>query len=329
MRKYDVYGIGNALVDYEIEVSNDFLAENRVEKGLMTLVEEERQKELVEAVRGNIRKKQGGGSAANSMIALSQFGGKGFYSCRVANDEDGHFYKQELDALGVDTNLKALPDGITGKCLVMVSPDAERTMNTFLGITSQLCVDDIDEEALAQAEYLYIEGYLVSSPKGMEAIHKIKQMARKHGVKIGMTFSDPSMVKYFGTQMKEAIVGGVDLLFANQEEAKLFIGVNDADVAFERLKSFAKKFVMTKSAKGAVVWDGQNAITIAPHEIKALDSTGAGDMFAGAFLYGITSGMSYEEAGKLASLASSRVVAQFGPRLANEEVQKLKSVILF
>ena len=143
-KKYDVYAIGNALVDYVIEVDDNFLNDNSVEKSLMTLVDAERQSELTAAVQGHIKEKQGGGSAANTIVALSKLGGKGFYSCKVANDDDGLVYLKDLHDNGLDTNLGAesLPDGITGKCLVMVTPDTERTMNTFLGITSDFSVEE-------------------------------------------------------------------------------------------------------------------------------------------------------------------------------------------
>lgn len=324
-KKYNVFGIGNALVDYEIEITDSFLNENGVEKGLMTLVDEDHQRKLVDAVSGNIKKRQSGGSAANSMIALAQFGGTGFYTCKVANDEDGTLYMSEMKELGLDTNLKELPAGTTGKCLVMVTPDAQRTMNTFLGITANLSENELDEQALAQAEYIYIEGYLVSSPTGIVAIQKARELANKHGVKIAYTFSDPAMVKFFNDQSKVAVGDGVDLLFANEEEAHLFTGATSEEAAFEGLKKFAKQFVMTRSEKGAWIWDGKDKIVIAGNPVKAIDSTGAGDMFAGAFLYGITNGMTLKASGELASLAASKVVAQFGPRLANDVARNLLS----
>ena len=323
--KYDVYGIGNAIMDYEIKATEKFLKTFHVEKGLMTLVDEDRQKELVAGVFGQIKKRQSGGSAANSMIALAQFGGKGFYSCKVANDEDGVHYKQEMDELGVDTSLGELPNGTTGKCLVMVTPDAERTMNTYLGITANLSVDEINEEALSQAKYIYVEGYLVSSPTGIVAIRKVKELAKKHGVKIAYTFSDPAMVKFFRDESHEAVSGGIDLLFANEEEAKTFTGKSNDKEAFEALKQYAKQFVMTRSEKGAWVFDGENHIKISGQAVEAIDTTGAGDMFAGAFLYGMTNGLSHKEAGDLASLASARVVTQFGPRLENDVAAALIS----
>jgi len=322
-RKYDVYGIGNALVDIVTEVKDSFLQQYKVEKGLMTLVDEERQHELVEAIHLPDSNMQCGGSAANSIIAVSQFGGKSFYSCKVANDEMGKFYLTDLGRNGVDTNLteNTAPEGITGKCLVMTTPDANRTMNTFLGITSNFSVGEVDETALRDAQYVYIEGYLVTSENGCEAMKLTKRLAEENDVKVAMTFSDPSMVKYFKSQMEDVVGASVDLLFCNEEEAMLFTGKDSIDEARQELKKVAKRFAITQGSNGAIIYDGDTFIDIEPYKVNAVDTNGAGDMFAGAFLYGITQGHSYAESGKLASLASSKVVTKYGPRLEWHEAK--------
>jgi sugar/nucleoside kinase (ribokinase family) len=323
--KYDVYGIGNALVDIVTEVDIDFFQKNQIEKGLMTLVDEQRQDHLMKAIDMKKSKMACGGSAGNTMIAVSQFGGKSFYSCLVAKDELGKFFLEDLKRNGVDTNLtyERLSNGITGKCLVMTSPDAERTLNTFLGISALLSADQLDEAAIKNSSYLYLEGYLVTSPNGLEAMKEAKRIAERNNVKTTLTFSDPAMVKYFGTQMQEIVGASVDMLFCNEEEAMIFTGTDSLKDAREKLKQVAKHFAITLGANGALVYDGDTFITIEPYKAKALDSNGAGDMFAGAFLYGITHNHSYAEAGKLASLASSRVVAQYGPRLTPDQVKKV------
>lgn len=325
-KKYNVYGIGNALVDIEFKVTDEFFTSNGVEKGLMTLVDEERQNLLMKAINQAEIKKQCGGSAANTVIAVSQFGGKSYYSCKVANDELGHFFTQDMKNAGVDTNLEAnnLAAGITGKCLVMVTPDAERTMNTFLGITQTYAIEQINEAALCDSEYLYIEGYLVTSENGREAMVHAKKLAEKNGVRTALTFSDPAMVKYFRQGFDEVIGASVDLLFCNDEEAMLYTGKSTLAEAREEMKKTAKAFVITKGANGALIYDGDTFIDIEPYKVKAIDSNGAGDMFAGAFIYGITNGHTYAGAGKLASLASSKVVTQFGPRL---QLQDAKAIL--
>jgi sugar/nucleoside kinase (ribokinase family) len=323
--KYDVYGIGNAIVDIVTEVDIDFFERNNVEKGVMTLVDEKRQHELMKAIDMKRSKMSGGGSAGNTVVALNQLGGKSFYSCLVAHDDLGHFFLKDLERNGVETNLKFAdcPPGHTGRCLVMTSPDAQRTMNTFLGISSFFSPERLDEEAIRNSNYLYLEGYLVPSPKGLDAMMEAKKIAEQNNVKVALTFSDPSMTKYFSKQMEEIVGASVDLLFCNEEEAMIFTGTDFISDAREKLRGVAKRFAITLGANGALIFDGDTYIEIEPYKVRAVDTNGAGDMFAGAFLYGITHHHSYAEAGKLASLASSRVVTQWGPRMQPDEVKKV------
>jgi sugar/nucleoside kinase (ribokinase family) len=325
MKQYDVVGIGNALVDIEFKVTDEFFVSNHVEKGLMTLVDEERQQQLMKVINTEEAKKQCGGSAANTVIAVSQFGGSSYYCCKVANDEMGHFFAQDLKDSGVDNNLRidSLEDGVTGKCLVMVTEDSERTMNTFLGITQNFSVANVNKEAIKDAKYLFIEGYLVTSPNGKEAMVHAKKVAEAAGTKVALTFSDPAMVKYFKEGFNDVIGHSVDLLFANEEEAMLFTGKDNLLEAREELKKSAKHFIITQGKNGAMIFDGDTFIDIEPYKTTAIDSNGAGDMFAGAFMYGITNGHSYASSGKLASMASSRIVSQFGPRLKWHEAKEI------
>ncbi|MDN3668532.1 adenosine kinase [Echinicola jeungdonensis] len=324
-KKYNVVGMGNALVDMEFEVSDEFLSSNQVEKGLMTLVDEDRQKSLMQVINTEEVKKQCGGSAANTVIAVSQFGGKAYYNCKVANDAMGHFFLEDLKEAGVDHHLDIdkLEAGTTGKCLVMVTKDAERTMNTFLGITQDFSVQDLNESVINDAEFLYIEGYLVTSPNGRAAMVEAKKKAEQQGTKVALTFSDPAMVKYFKEGFDEVIGASVDLLFSNEEEAMLYTGKDNILEAREELKKVARHFVITQGKNGAMIYDGDTFIDIEPYKTTAIDSNGAGDMFAGAFLYGITNGHTYASSGKLASLASSKIVSQFGPRLHWHEAKEI------
>ncbi len=324
-RKYHVYGMGNALVDIVTEVSEEFVSEHSIEKGLMTLVDEDLQHRLVNAIHLPSSDMQCGGSAANTIIGAAQFGTSCFYSCKVANDEMGDFYHKDLTSNGVSTNLTpgAHEAGITGKCLVMTTPDAERTMNTFLGITANYSSKEICEDSLKDSEYLYIEGYLVTGESSREAMKVAKELAEENEVRTALTFSDPSMVKYFKEQMVEVVGEGVDLLFCNEEEAMLYTDTESIDTAVEALKDVARTFVVTLGAKGALVFDSESEIRIDPFPTDPVDTNGAGDLFAGAFLHGITNGMSFEDAGKLASLAASKVVSKFGPRLEASHAKKL------
>ena len=330
MKKYDVYGIGNAIVDIVTEVEYDFFEKNNIEKGVMTLVDDKRQLELMKAIDMKKSKMSGGGSAGNTVVAINQFGGKSFYSCLVAKDDLGKFFLEDIKRNGVDTNLKYenCPPGHSGRCLVMTSPDAHRTMNTFLGVSSFLSPEHLDEEAIKNSEYIYLEGYLVASPKGLEAMKAARKVAERNKVNIALTFSDPSMVKYFSKQMEEVVGASVDLLFCNEEEAMIYTGTMSVAEAREKLKEVAKRFVITLGANGALIFDGDTFINIEPYKVKAVDTNGAGDMFSGAFMYGITHGHSYAEAGKIASLASSRVVSQFGPRLEPNQVKKVMADLI-
>jgi len=329
MKKYHVYGVGNALVDMEFEVEDSFFEANGIDKGLMTLVDEERQHELMGHLDAFEGKKASGGSAANTIIATSYFGGKSFYSCKVASDDLGDFYVNDLQDAGVDSNVgDGRKDGITGKCLVMVTPDAERTMNTYLGITETFSVDELHLSAIKDSEYLYIEGYLVTSDTGRHAAIEARKIAEENGVKTALTFSDPAMVQFFKDGLKEMIGNKVDLLFCNEAEAMSWADTDNLDSAIDSLSQVADTFAITLGSKGALLFDGKHRVEISPHTVKAVDSNGAGDMFAGAFLYGITHGHSFYEAGNIASLAAARVVSQFGPRLVASEHKEILDIVL-
>ncbi len=331
MAKYNIYGLGNALVDKEFEVSDAFFAENGIEKGQMTLIEQDQQESLLKVLKEQfgLKKRAGGGSAANTIFAAQYLGAKTYYSCNVANDETGDFYVQDLESAGIDTNLGSdRSEGVTGKCMVMVTPDAERTMNTFLGITANLGLEHIDQAALKDSQYVYIEGYLVSSDTARNAAIECKKIAQENNVKTALTFSDPAMVQFFKDGLVEMIGNGVDLLFCNEEEALGFAGTDNLKQAKAHLKTVAKTFAITLGAKGAVLFDGENEISIAPHSVTPIDSNGAGDNFAGAFMYGITNGLDWETSGKLASKISSEVVSRFGPRLESELYNQFKADVL-
>lgn len=333
--KYDVYGMGNALVDMEFEIETEFLKKMDILKGQMTLVDEQRQKELIEALHGLRHKRACGGSAANTVIAVAQMGGRSFYSCKVANDELGDFYFKDLQEQGVKTNLFGpRPQGITGKCLVMITPDADRTMNTFLGITSEfshqeLCLDD-----LKQSEYLYIEGYLVASPTALEAVLKARAWAKEHGVKMALTFSDISMVSYFREGMEKFLGAGegdlpaCDLLFCNLDEALTFTQTKTVEEAAKALKKWSKAFAITMGPKGAFIYDGEKEIDIITAKVAAVDTNGAGDLFAGSYLYALTHGYSHGQAGRLACSAASELVTQFGPRLKAQRALEIRKAML-
>jgi sugar/nucleoside kinase (ribokinase family) len=210
----------------------------------------------------------------------------------------------------------------------MVSPDAERSMNTFLGITSTISKTQVEPEAIRNSKYMYMEGYLVASPTGREAAIHARKIAEAAGVKTALTFSDVNMVKFFREGLREMIGDGVDLLFCNESEACAFTDSSDVMVAREKLKTIAKTFVITLGENGAVIFDGKSFVDIEPYPTKAIDTNGAGDMYAGAFLYAITNGHNFAKAGSLASMSASRVVSQFGPRLNKEQLIEIRKKVL-
>jgi sugar/nucleoside kinase (ribokinase family) len=325
-KQYHIYGIGAALVDTEITLSDADLQAMQVDKGVMTLVDEARQQVLTAHLQDHlvVSHKASGGSAANSIIAAGYFGCKNFYSCKVANDDNGAFYLRDIQAAGVATPSHITPPaGITGKCLVMITPDAERTMNTFLGISETLSVAELDSAAIAQSHYAYIEGYLVTSPTGRAAAIELRKQAQANNTRTVLSLSDPAMVQFFRDGLLEMIGEGVDFIFCNRDEALGFTQTTSIEAACEGLKQFTKQFAITCGGEGALLFDGEQLIKVESHKITPLDTNGAGDMFAGAFLAAITQGKDFTSAGKFASAAAAKVVSQFGPRLKPEQHQAL------
>jgi sugar/nucleoside kinase (ribokinase family) len=326
-KKYDVFGIGNALLDCVYMVEDKFLEENKIEKGLMTLVDEGKQKSIIEKIKSYDSFIQSGGSVTNSVYTLSQLGGSGYVSVLVSDDDFGRTYLRDLKNSNVITAGSSFTTGkgMTGTCLVLTTPDAERTMNTCLSISSNFSIKNINLNDLKYAKYLYIEGYLVTSEIAMDAIKECIQFANMNDVKIALTFSDLSMVKYFKNNFESILKAKVDLLFCNEEEAKTFSGSNSVHGSIEFLKSFTSNLVITQGNKGSLIVNEEEIITIDPYHVKAIDTVGAGDAFAGSYLYGITNGFTPKKSGDLASLLSSKVVSKIGPRLEKEEINSIKN----
>jgi sugar/nucleoside kinase (ribokinase family) len=197
-------------------------------------------------------------------------------------------------------------------------------MNTFLGISETLSTEQLDAEAIAASEYLYLEGYLVTSPTGRAAAVQAREIAEAANVKTALSFSDPGMVEFFREGMEEMVGAGLDLVFCNEAEAMGWAGTDNLDVAIEKLKEVARCFVITRGARGALAYDGDNMAEIPPHQVQAVDTNGAGDMFAGAFLYAINRGEDFPTAGRFASLAAGKVVANYGPRLSEQAYPALR-----
>lgn len=327
MKTYDLYAIGNALVDSEYEVTDLQLQTMGVDKRHMTLIDSARRSELLSHLNGATARRTGGGSAGNTAVALSQLGGRAFYSCRVADDELGAFYAQDLVANGITTNLSHAPltTGQTGSCMVMVTPDAERSMSTFLGATADLDHTALNEEAIASSHIYYMEGYLAASPSGLHAALQGRQIAKDAGVALATTLSDMSMINFCRAGL-DAIVGdGVDYLFCNEEEAQVWCGTNDLELICQQLGQLAQTVCLTRGPLGCLILEDKQKISAPALSVKALDTNGAGDMFAGAFLYAKTQGHSHAQAAWLANQAASQVVGQYGNRLTPADMGSIKT----
>ena len=325
MKKYHIYGLGAALVDTEIQVTDTDLNDMQVEKGQMTLVDEQRRKELMEALAGHLvhSKRASGGSAGNTIIAASYFGAKTFFSGKVAADENGDFYMKDMQDAGVTTAKVAPEGGVTGKCLILITPDAERSMNTFLGASENFSTRELDLSAIADSEYVYIESYLVTSDSGRAAAIQARETAQANGTKVAVSFSDPGIVSFFKDGIKEILGGKVELVFCNKDEALSFADTEDLDTAIDILKTVADEFVITLGAEGALVYRQGQSFKTDGVSVDAVDTNGAGDMYAGAYLYAITQGAAREKAAKFASHCAATVVSQFGPRLQAEQYAPL------
>ena len=324
MKKYQIYGVGAALVDTEVVVTDEFLSTHKIDKGVMTLVGEERQFDLLAALDSHYLKRSCGGSACNTIVAASCFGLDGFYSAKVAADDDGKFFVEDLQSMGVDFHNFAAGAGVTGKCLVMVTDDAERTMNTFLGSNLELTSNEIDEASLINSQWLYLEGYLVTDESRTDVAVKAIQIAKANHVKTSISLSDPFVVQVFGDNLLKVIGDGIDLLFCNSDEARSFTNTHSTEAAAEQLKKFAKTFVITRGAGGSLSYDGTDLVQNAAVTANAVDTNGAGDMYAGSFLYAINAGHDYAWAANFANAAAARVVSQFGPRLELVEYEQIK-----
>ena len=325
MTKYDVYALGNALVDMEYEVGEDDLRHLDIDKGVMTLVDEAHQLRIMQHLRERQHHRAPGGSAANSVIALAQFGGSGFYSCKVADDELGRFYLRDLAAGGVATPAGSFLDtGDTGRCVVLVTPDSDRTMCTYLGISDNLSLHELDARAIRGSKYFYTEGYLVTSDTARAAAIEARKLAEAAGVKTAISLSDPNMVKFFKDGLKEMIGERMDLVFGNEHEAKGMAETENLDEALAYMKTIAREFAVTRGSDGALIFDGTDLIEISPVKVEPVDTVGAGDMFAGAFLYGLTRGWEHKRAGDLASAASAKLVTKLGPRMSDADTSALR-----
>ncbi|HID22111.1 MAG TPA: adenosine kinase [Planctomycetaceae bacterium] len=312
--KFDVYGIGNSLVDIQAQITDDVLERLGFRKGVMTLVDERTQQRVLGALEGRSINRCAGGSAANTVIAVAQFGGTAAYAGKVGRDPLGDFFLNDMREAGVVINV---PPGerVTGTCVVLITEDAQRTMLTHLGTSADLGPDDVDEQILRDSRYVYVEGYLFTAAAPRAAAKKAIEMAKTHDVAVALTVSDPSLVEQMRDEFWELIRGPVDLLFCNLEEAQSLTGQDQPLDCAHAIHQHAANVALTLGKDGSLLLHDGRVTPIEGVQVDAVDTTGAGDMYAAGLLYGLTHGLSWRQAGRLASHAAARIVSQLGARL--------------
>ncbi len=329
MTEYDVYGIGNALVDIEYRVADEDLRELNIEKGCRVLIDQSRCEELSTALKDKPCRRISGGSVANSLVAIGQLGSRGYLSCAVANDEAGQCFTDDLAANNVASQ-RWQPEAqqeSTGECFVFVTPDAERSMNTYLGISGDICFDQHNIDTILASRWVLIEGYLACEPHSCEIATLTRQTATAQNVQIALTLSDPNVVAHFKTELQAIVGDQIDLLFANEAEALGLSAAKNLQLALPILQQISKTVCVTRGESGVLIASGQQILEIPAVPATVVDTNGAGDMFAGAFLHGINAGMAFSQAGELAVKAAAKVVAQFGPRLSAEALKLLSKTL--
>lgn len=312
--KYDVLAIGNAIVDVLARVENGLLEAQKLTKGSMRLIDEAEAERLYDAMGPAIE--ISGGSAANTIAGLASFGGRAAFIGKVKGDQLGEVFAHDIRASGVAFETPAANEGpATARCLILVTPDGERTMNTFLGASSGLSPADIDESLVAQAGVTYLEGYLWDPPLAKEAFTKAARAARGAGRKVALTLSDSFCVERHRQSFLELIRDDVDILFANEAEIGSLYQVKSFEEALARVRGDCRLAVLTRSEKGCVVVDGDTLHRVpAVPGVEVVDTTGAGDLFAAGFLAGHARGLPLDRAAKLGVLAAAEVISHIGAR---------------
>ena len=327
--KLDISSLGNAIVDVQFSIEEDFvskLEKMSILKGAMTLIEAEEQSNLISLLTEEYGepKLSCGGAATNSIVAASNFGSICHFSCKVRNDDLGIFYLENLSKNDVLHSKQASESDLsTGQCVVMVTPDAERTMCTYLGISNLLSSKDLNKLAIRNSKYLFLEGYLVTSESALKACYEAIEVAKAANTKIVISLSAAAIVNAFRDQMNSLIKLGCDLLFCNESEACAFSQHEDVLKAEEFLRSVSSQNLITLGKNGSMIWDGSKLETIEGFDVKAVDTNGAGDIFAGSVLHKICEGHDLTSSAKFGCFAASKKVEKFGPRLSHKEYKSI------
>ena len=311
---YDVVGLGNALVDVIAQTDDAFLEQQQLVKGSMALVDTDRAVSLYEALQGGVE--MSGGSAANTMCGIASFGGRAAYIGKVAQDALGDTFSKDMQAVGVDFKRPASGSSVpTGRCIIAVTPDAQRTMNTFLGISSLLTPADLDAAAIAAGAILYLEGYLYDQPEAKVAFRAAAEIAHKHNRQVSLTLSDSFCVDRHRADFRALISDEIDILFGNEAELLALYETDTFEFAVTQLRQDCTVAAITRSELGSVVVTKDGVVEVAAQPVaQVVDTTGAGDLYAAGFLYGYTRGMDLHTCATLGHIASAEVISHVGPR---------------
>jgi sugar/nucleoside kinase (ribokinase family) len=312
--KHDVVGIGNAIVDIIGRCSDSFLVTHACLKGAMRLVDGETVDALYAAMGPGIE--ISGGSAANTMVGVASFGGDAAFIGKVADDQFGTIFAHDIGAAGVTFDAEPVVSSTpTARSLILVTPDGERTMNTYLGISPELGVDDVDPALVQSGQVVYLEGYLFDRPEAKAAFRKAADIAAKADRQVALTLSDPFCVDRHRSEFRELIRSRVDILFANEAELLSLYQTKSFEDASRQVRNETKLAVITRSAKGSLILHGDKAVSVRAEPVaRVVDTTGAGDLYAAGFLFGLTHGRDLEHCGLLGSLAAAEVISHVGAR---------------
>ncbi|MGC8669008.1 MAG: adenosine kinase [Chthonomonadales bacterium] len=324
---FDVFAMCNALFDVQANVEDHVLTDLGVEKGSMRLMDRDELHAILTQIAPRIVLREPGGSGANTAWGLALLGGSACFTSHVGTDEYGRLYRQGLIARGVKANLGVEP-GDTGLCVVLVTPDAQRTMGTFLGRSRDLVPGDVNLRDLREAKYLYVTAYLWDTPNQQEAVLLAMAEARRAGVRVAVSLSDTFCVMRHKSDLERLVKEYAHVVLGNKDEAQELTGTADAFSASEILAQWADTVVITMGADGALIRKGPHTYPIPARSVDAVDTTGAGDMYAAGFLYGLSRDLPLPMCGRMAAHVAAEVVARMGPRLRHLDVEAMEALML-
>ena len=326
MNMKDIYGVGNAIVDVIAEVDDQFLFEVALEKGSMTLVDDKHTARLEDRLRSAPKKIMSGGSAANTVFAVQAFGGSTAYACMLSNDRNGQHFFRDFSESGISmSNSSIVKEGTTGQCLVLVTPDAERTMATNLGVSAHLTDSCIDEKTLSESKSVYLEGYLATSEKNTRVALQAREIAIETGAEVALSLSDASILGPFRSAIESFIGEGIEILFCNEQECLTWSGTDRIDLAINEMRDFAKEIYITLGPNGSIAVSSAGVEEVATDQVVAVDTNGAGDMYAGACLFARTKNMTAKECALFANKCAGTIVQEYGARFSS--VTKYRELI--